>query len=150
VRRAAVRNARLAVACLTVSSLALALGGCAVSIPLESMLPNGHAADATGTVSNGEIKGYLDGEDWHRAKGALVEALDPQGPGATVRWSNPASGAKGFFAADGKVYPTESGICRAFVADVDRNNTDSSLHGTACADKAGEWTVTDVKQGKKG
>jgi surface antigen len=145
VRRVAARNAGLAVACA-----ALALGGCAVSIPLESMLPNAHAADATGTISNHEIAGYLDGEDWHLAKVALVEALDPQGPGAAVRWSNPASGAKGSFAADGKVYPTDSGICRAFVADVDRHSVDSALHGTACADKAGEWTVTDVKQGKKG
>ena len=118
-------------------------------MPLGSFLPAGHSDDATGTISNEEISGILDGEDWHRAKVALVEALDPQGSGAAVHWNNPASGAKGFFAADGKAYPSEAGICRAFIADIDRDNADSSLHGTACADKAGEWTVTSIRQEKK-
>jgi surface antigen len=119
-------------------------------MPIGSLAPAEHAEDATGSISNERLSGVLDGEDWRRAKVALVAALDLQGSGDTVRWDNPVSGAKGFFVADGKPYPSEAGICRGFVADVDRKNADNSLHGTACTDKAGEWTVTDIKQGKKG
>ncbi len=119
-------------------------------MPIGSLMPDRHPEDATGTISNERIAGFLDGEDWHRAKVALIAAIDPQGSGEAVHWTNPASGTKGFFVADGKPYPSDAGICRGFVADVDRNNADNSLHGTACTDKAGEWTVTEYKQGRKG
>lgn len=118
-------------------------------MPIGSFVPAAHADDETGTISNEKFADLLAGDDWSLAKAALVAALDPQGPGAAVHWSNPASGAKGTFAADGKPYPTADGICRAFVADVDRNAAENALHGTACADKAGEWTVTGVKPVKK-
>ncbi len=118
-------------------------------MPLGSLMPSGHSDEETSTISNEKLADLLAGEDWDRAKTALAAALDPQGNGAAVHWSNPVSGAKGSFAADGKPYPSEAGICRAFVADIDRRNTDNALHGTACADKAGEWTVTSVKPVKK-
>lgn len=118
-------------------------------MPLGSFVATGHADDETSTISNEKLSDILAGEDWDRAKTALAAALDPQGNGTTVRWSNPTSGAKGSFAADGKPYPSEAGICRAFVADIDRKSVDSALHGTACADKGGEWTVTSVKAVKK-
>jgi len=130
--------------------VALCLCGCSVSMPLGSFLPSDHSDDTAATISNDRISGFLEGEDWRRAKAALIAALDPQGNGEAVQWTNPNSGAKGSFAADGKPYPSDTGICRGFVADVDRKNGDNSLHGTACAAKAGEWTVTEIKQGRKG
>ncbi|MGP0060546.1 MAG: RT0821/Lpp0805 family surface protein [Beijerinckiaceae bacterium] len=144
-RRAPARNGAATLACLVV----LCLAGCSVSMPLGSLVSSGHPDDETSTISNEKLSDLLAGEDWDRAKAALAAALDPQGTGAAVRWSNPASGAKGSFAADGKPYPSEAGICRAFVADIDRRSVDNALHGTACADKAGEWTVTSVKPAKK-
>jgi surface antigen len=118
-------------------------------MPIGSFAPAGHSEDETGTISNEQFSSFLVGEDWQRARGALASALDPQGNGAVVHWANPSSGVKGSFAADGKPYPSEAGICRAFVADIDRKNAEDALHGTACADKGGEWTVTDVKSLRK-
>jgi surface antigen len=118
-------------------------------MPLGSLVSPGHSDDETSTISNEKLSDLLAGDDWDRAKAALAAALDPQGNGAAVHWSNPTSGAKGSFVADGKPYPSEAGICRAFVADIDRKSVDNALHGTACADKAGEWTVTSVKPAKK-
>lgn len=118
-------------------------------MPLGSFLPSGHADDITGSISNQEIDGFLAGEDWIHARTALVSALDPQGSGSAVHWTNPASGARGFFAAEGKAYPSEAGICRAFTGDIDRNDGEKKLQGMACTDKAGEWTVTSIKQAKR-
>jgi surface antigen len=118
-------------------------------MPIGSFAPAGHSEDETGTISNEQFFSFLVGEDWERARGALASALDPQGNGTVVRWVNPNSGVKGSFAADGKPYPSEAGICRAFVADIDRKDAENALHGTACADKGGEWTVIDVKSLRK-
>jgi surface antigen len=118
-------------------------------MPIGSFVPAGHSEDETGTISNEQFSNFLVGEDWQRARGALASALDPQGSGSVVHWNNPNSGVKGSFAAYGKSYPSEAGICRAFVADIDRKNAEDALQGTACADKGGEWTVTDVKSMRK-
>jgi surface antigen len=129
---------------------AFCLAACSVSMPIGSFVPSGHLEDETGSISNEQFSNFLVGEDWQRARVALAAALDPQGAGATVRWDNPLSGVKGSFVADGKPYPSDAGVCRAFVADIDRKTADDALHGTACADKGGEWTVTIVEPVRKG
>ena len=91
----------------------------------------------------------LDKEDWRRAKAALAVALDPQGNGANVSWSNPQSGAKGAFVALAPPYLEKDRICRAFKADVSASSrTDRRLGGSACRNPDGEWILAEIKEQK--
>jgi surface antigen len=76
-----------------------------------------------------------------RAKAALSTALDPQGSGSLVGWDNPDSGNKGSFTPVGKPFPVEAGVCRVFLAEVNRKG--------ACSDERGEWTIAEAKPWKK-
>ncbi|HKH81589.1 MAG TPA: RT0821/Lpp0805 family surface protein [Methylovirgula sp.] len=127
--------------------ICIALGGCSVSLPMGSLIGS-HEDDQTASVGQPQIGG-LEGEDWRRAKVALASALGPEGNGAAVPWDNPDSGTKGSFAAIGEAYATDSGTCRGFRAAIDRKDADDSLQGTACADKSGDWVITDVKPWNK-
>lgn len=130
--------------CLT----ALALGGCSVSVPLSPFSKSGD--DVTGSISKpNPLSRALDSEDWRRAKAALSTALDPQGNGETVNWDNPQSGAKGSFVAVAQAYPSDDGICRAFISTVNAKEAGESLQGTACRDKLGDWTLSNVRPWKR-
>ena len=80
-------------------------------------------------------------QDLRRAKAALSTALDPQGSGSLVGWDNPDSGNKGSFTPVGKPFPVEAGVCRVFLAEVNRKG--------ACSDERGEWTIAEAKPWKK-
>lgn len=138
----AVRRAAPAVVLLCV-----ALGGCSVSLPMGSLIGS-HDDDQTASIGQPRIGG-LEGEDWRRAKVALTSAMGQDGNGDAVPWDNPDSGTKGSFAAIGEAYATDSGTCRGFRAAIDRKDADDALQGTACADKSGDWVVTDVKPWNK-
>lgn len=84
-------------------------------------------------------------EDWRRAKAALAVALDPQGNGAPVAWDNPDTALKGNFTPTGQPYVKADEICRAFLATVAGQGSNSALHGTACRPSGGEWAIKDVK-----
>jgi surface antigen len=105
--------------------------------------------DVTNSISKPLFAEPLSAEDTRRAKAAMTTALDPQGAGSTVAWNNPDSGAKGTFVPVGKAYPENERICRAFLAEIDLKTGDKSMQGTACADKDGNWSVTDTKPWKK-
>lgn len=125
------------------------LSGCAIAISLPSAL-TGEEEDVTGSIGKGSPLGpTMDQEDWRRASAALGVALDPQGNGAPVLWSNPQTGAKGSFVQTGKPYPAEAVVCRPFSADVTLKSGEHALAGRACVDKAGEWTVKESKPRKK-
>jgi surface antigen len=129
--------------------LCAALGGCSMSLPMASLMPGSHDDEQTASKSEQPPIAGLEGEDWQRAKVALASALSSDGNGDAVPWDNPDSGAKGSFAAIGEAYTTDTGTCRGFRAAIDRKDADNSLQGTACADKRGEWVVTDVKPWNK-
>jgi len=118
-----------------------------MSFPISPLI--GAKEDATGTVPKSPIASLLEPEDWRRAKAALSTALDPQGNGSLVGWENPDSGNKGTFTPVGKAYPLNAGICRVFLAELDRKGNEQSLQGTACADKHGEWAIAEAKPWKK-
>ena len=116
-----------------------------MSLPMGSLMPGGsHDDDETGSIQKSQLAG-LNGNDWQRAKGAMASALDSQGDGAAVPWNNPDSGIKGSFAAVGAAYATDTGTCRGFHAAIDRKDADDQLQGTACADKSGDWQITNVQ-----
>jgi surface antigen len=134
--------------CLAGCLTALALSGCSVSVPLSPFGKGGE--DVTGTIAKpNPLSRSLDSEDWRRAKAALSTALDPQGNGETVNWDNPQTGAKGSFVAVATAYPSEDGICRAFISNVSAKEAAESLQGTACRDKLGEWALSNVRPWKR-
>jgi surface antigen len=125
------------------------LSGCAVSMPMASLLPGQHHDDdETSSIGQPLVAGWIDGEDWPHARPAFDEALQ-QKTADPVAWSNPKSGAKGKFVGLGQAYAGKGGECRAFHATVERQASDKVLDGTACADKAGSWRITDVKPAAK-
>jgi surface antigen len=128
-------------------SLASTLAGCSMSFPISPLMSA--KEDTTGSLPKLPIANLLEPEDWRRAKAALSTALDPQGNGTLVGWDNPDSGNKGSFIPVGKAYPLDTGICRVFLAELDRKGAEQSLQGTACADKKGEWTIAEAKPWKK-
>ena len=95
------------------------------------------------------LSSALDSEDWRRAQSALSVALDPQGNGAAVNWDNPKSGMKGSFIPAGDAVPAGEKICRPFSAELGGSTPSEHLLGVGCRDKAGEWTIDDVKPAKK-
>jgi surface antigen len=120
-----------------------------MAFPISPLLSPGSNEDATGVVTKASLAGLLDAEDWRRAKAALSTALDPQGNGSLVGWDNPDSGNKGSFTPVGKPFPLETGICRVFLAEVERKGDEHAIQGTACSDKRGEWTIAEAKPWKK-
>ncbi|GAC1334297.1 MAG: hypothetical protein NVSMB26_16810 [Beijerinckiaceae bacterium] len=131
------------------SLIAVAVSGCSISVPLSPLAKAGD--DVTGSIAKSNpLSRSLDSEDWRRAKAALSTALDPQGNGETVNWDNPQSGAKGSFVAVAQAYPSDDGICRVFISNLAAREAAESLQGTACRDKLGEWTLSNVRPWKHG
>ncbi len=138
-------------AVLALVAISVAVGGCALSVPIASP-SNANAAtedDATGAIPAAPLQRLLGPEDWRRAKAALATALDPQGDGSPVNWDNPQSGVKGSFAAMGKAYPSDARICRRFKTEIDRKTGGVTMQGLACADKNGEWTIAEIAAPQK-
>jgi surface antigen len=126
---------------------ALLLAGCSMTMPLGPLVSQD---DVTGSIRKVcPLSPDLDPEDWRRAAGAMNIALDPQGNGLSVQWDNPQSGAHGVFTPVAKPYPVEAKICRAFVADLEKDGKEHTLQGTACSQKGGDWILTDVAPFKK-
>ena len=140
--------ARAAKACI-LGGLPAVLAGCSMAFPISPLMSPGSKEDAAGAVPKSSLAGLLDAEDWRRAKAALATALDPQGNGSLVGWDNPDSGNKGSFTPVGKPFPLEAGICRVFLAEVDRKGDEQAMQGTACLDKRGEWTIAEAKPWKR-
>jgi len=134
--------------CLAGCVAALALSGCSVSMPMSPFGKTGD--DVTGSIAKpNPLSRALDSEDWRRAKAALSTALDPQGNGETVNWDNPQTGAKGSFVPVAAAYPSEDGICRAFISNVSARDAAETLQGTACRDKLGDWSLSNVRPWKR-
>jgi surface antigen len=122
----------------------LASGGCSISYPIGSMMPQ--SDDVTGSIK--PRPGVLrDEEDRRRAKAALATALDPQGAGTLVTWDNPASGNKGSYKPSGPAYPADGRICRPFAETIVQDGTAKENQGKACtAAGSADWIVSDRKE----
>ena len=127
------------------SCLPAILAGCSMAFPISPLMSPVSKEDAAGAIPKAPLAGLLDAEDWRRAKAALSTALDPQGNGSLVGWDNPDSGNKGSFTPVGKPYPSEAGICRVFLAEVDCKGDEHAIQGTACSDMRGDWKIAEAK-----
>jgi surface antigen len=129
--------------------LALPAGGCGISYPLTSLLPEAETTSSVKPKVVSPLSAELGEEDWRRARGALTIALDPQGNGSAVTWDNPETLMKGNFAPVGQPFVKTDEICRAFLATVTVQSGTTSLQGTACRPSGGEWAIKDVKPWRK-
>jgi len=125
-------------------ALAASLCACAITMPIASLVTPASHDDIAGSIERPPLARVLDDEDLRRAEAALATALDPRANGALVAWENPQSGAKGSFTPHGTAYPDDAKICRGFRGEIDRKGATRILRGTACADKAGEWTIAEI------
>lgn len=130
------------------------LAGCAVSMPMGSLMPDHHDDEITGSIIKPKLAEWVGHDDWQAAQPAFTQALGEKGS-ATASWDNPKTGAKGSFMAVGDSFPGADGPCRAFHANLDQAKADlaqadKALDGTACSVKSGEWQVTEIKPEKKG
>jgi surface antigen len=126
--------------------VSLAASGCSLSFPMAGFVDD---PIATGSIARTDALLFkaLDQEDGRRARAALAVALDPQGNGASVAWSNPQSGAKGSFVATAVPFTEGSHVCRAFRADVEPDPRSAhAVEGSACRGAEGEWTVSDARE----
>lgn len=131
------------------AGLGVTAAGCSISMPM-----NGFVTDqmATGSIQRPDALLFkaLDQEDDRRAKAALAVALDPQGNGASVAWSNPQSGAKGVFVASAPPFTRDSLVCRAFTAHVMPDaKSEREVDGSACRGEGGEWRVAEAREKTK-
>lgn len=135
----------------------MALGGCSVTIPmLGKALPQDEPAAAETTASvaaAGKLPvPFADAfgpEDIRRATGAMNLALDPQGNGAPVAWSNAESGMKGDFVPVGAPFLASDEICRVFIASAVTQTGPAQQQGTACRLSGGEWSIRELKPFRK-
>jgi surface antigen len=86
----------------------------------------------------------LGSEDLRRAHGAMALALDPQGDGRDVSWSNPQSGTKGVITPVGGPYLKAHEICRAFTASTSLRTGAARQKGIACRPSGGEWSIREM------
>lgn len=116
-------------------------GGCSFSIAPLAPAPE----ETTGSIKKIEkrFSAELGQEDWRRAKGALVLALDPQGNGKSVKWDNPETGMKGEVTPDGTPFVESDEVCRRFRATVEPASAAViSVEGSACRlSAADDWEI---------
>lgn len=146
-RACEIRNA----CALMLAFLGVAMGGCSMSFPIASLVPEEgpEATGATQVKTTSPLSPELGPEDWRRAKGALTVGLDPQGNGSPVSWDNPDTGMRGTFTPVGQPFVKSDEICRAFLATVVTQTSNASLQGTGCRPSGGEWTIKGIKPWKK-
>ena len=134
-----------------------ALAACSIVTPLKPDVdqePTGSIAPTRAALSSAAAQpaafpASLDSEDQRRALGALAIALDPQGNGATVRWDNPVSKAKGSLTPVGFAYPMNGLICRGFTAQIDTAAGSQAARGVACRDKNADWSLAEYQPARK-
>ncbi len=139
--------------CLVPAGFGLCLGviltGCSQPLLLFRSTPEPAAAAEPATTGSIDARPKtfgpdLSGEDWRRAQGALVLALDPQGNGRPVKWDNPESGMHGSVNPTGLPFVADDQICRNFLASVIGTEGSRFVRGTGCKPSGGDWTLKRV------
>lgn len=129
--------------------IALALGGCALSIPLESPFGNKSASKEDITASFAEDPyaaspmAQLSEGDLARARGAAMDVLTRGASDASSSWENPETGARGTVTPVASTYQRDGVTCRDFLASYIRGETQTWLQGEACR-KSGRWEVRSI------
>ena len=146
---ARLRRLRTPFAILALLIGALAQGGCALSIPLESPFGNKPAAKDDVTASFTEDPyaaspmAQLSEGDLARARTAATDVLARGTSDASAAWENPETGARGTVTPVASTYQRDGLTCRDFLASYIRGDTQTWLQGDACR-KSGRWEVRSM------
>ncbi len=137
---------------------AICLGGCGMTMQLDSFLPEKSKA-AEASTDRGEITGSIPKSahkaassnaamslsDWSLAGAALREALKGSDANASVPWHNPDSGSGGTVTLVASAYNQDGFPCRNFLASNVREGKEAWFSGTACRMHRGEWDIRATK-----
>ncbi len=135
--------------------LAFSAGGCAVSGPLESMLPTqASSSAAAGTEITGAAKpahrtasaaATPSEGDLVFASSAIAEVLKRGKKDQSVPWQNPNSGARGTVTPIASAYIRDGVTCHDFLASYLRQGAETWLQGEACRESRGEWEIKTLR-----
>jgi len=142
---------------ITLSLVAITLGGCSASLPSlfgddgksaqvarsENVKPE---PNVTGSLAlSNSAKSKMSPLDWNIAKSALRETLGRGEAGASQPWENPTSGARGTVTPIASIYEKNGFACRNFIVSHVRESKESWFEGTACRVHRGQWDVTNTR-----
>jgi hypothetical protein len=127
----------------------LALGGCSVSGPLDSLFG---ASDRTASITpppgTKEAVQLPPDADLAYARAAASAVLSRGEKDTSMPWENPRTGARGTVTPIATAYTLEGRTCRDFLASFVSGNSQSWLQGEACKQHQGEWEVRTLKPWK--
>jgi len=149
-------------------SLALSLGGCAVSGSMFSRSSSKDEAkarayanetayaneDVTGSVAapppatpvSASTTGLPSETDLVFARMAIVDVLKRNSKEISSPWENPSSGARGTVTPIASAYAKDGATCRDFLASyLRRQGKETWMQGEACRAKHGAWEVKSLR-----
>ncbi len=140
-RRGALPRAGVAVVVLGTAMLA---AGCSMTFPIGPLAE----PETTGSIVATPLpilSADLSGEDLVYAEDAMGVALDPMKKGTAARWSNPSTGRRGSFTAEGEAFVRDAEVCRYFKATVAFAEGGQDMLGMACRAGAGNWQLRKIR-----
>ena len=142
-------------------SLALSLGGCAVSGSFGSMFSKpskdeasayaseeatGSVATPRATLASASTTGLPAETDLVFARTAIVDVLTRGSKEISAPWENPSSGARGTVTPIASAYSKDGATCRDFLASYLRSQVrETWMQGEACRAKQGAWEVKSLR-----
>lgn len=132
---------------LSVLSVAVILAGCAISTPLGPIFGSAEDRTTTGSIPEPDVRlnASMTDADWQQAKAALQAAMDPKNPGASIPWSNAATGAHGSVTPVAEAYVDGKLTCRSFVAAHAGSNPAQWYQGKSCRRTSSAWSILSVQ-----
>jgi surface antigen len=155
------RKARLWRLRATAIAMSLALGtattGCSLSYKLDSFTGKEsekaplttQSVPGSNASSPGTDSVMPPESDLAYAKNAAALVVSRTDEGASVPWSNPATGARGTVTPLAGAYTQDGVQCRDFLASYIREGSESWLQGGACRAHQGKWTVRALRPLKR-
>ena len=130
-------------------TLALAGGGCSISMSQFDPLFGGDKSEATGSITpppGAKGVGQLppDG-DLVYARAAASDVLARGGKDASAPWENPRTGARGTVTPIASAYTQDGLTCRDFLASYVNGRTENWLQGSACHNGNGRWEIHTLR-----
>lgn len=148
------RRPRAPFSAIALLAAALALGGCALSIPLDSAFGNKSTSkdDITASFADDPYAAspmaQLSESDLMHARTAAADVLTRGGTDASTPWENPDTGARGTVTPVASTYQQDGLTCRDFLASYIRGDSQTWLQGEACR-KSGRWEVKGIRPLKR-
>lgn len=151
---ARLRRPRAPLCAMAALFCALANGGCALSIPLDSVFGKSASKDditssfASEPHAASSMAELFEGDMVH-ARAAAAEVLARGGADASAPWENPDTGARGTVTPVASTHDQDGLTCRDFLASYIRGEKQTWLQGEACRMAAGRWEVKSLKPLKR-